>query len=484
MPTTSAPSPSLPALLPTSGTVETPRFAVAAAVEPTPSSDREGNEKMMEFQEEWHRLPSELSYLQTLIASLEAKQQQQQQPGPAASSLAAPTGGPSYTSQRGKADQERDDEERRVRELQLAVIERRRRRSRRRCDAVDEAFHKVMERRMRAMQHLAADPPAERLVGQGMSQYVPAALLPDYVVDIHGRRQPGPLPLVLQSAVESRMHPKCAAPAVMGVALASPAGVRALMGCPSGPAPEQDATVFLTQLDAEGKPVAKDAAARHSSNTNPSHPESQTETPADAEGKRENERASRSSAPAHATFTLHTDVSTDEDDDGGDQEAYMRPATLTEENRARWRELGYHVIVVGGKGHGGGADADEADAVRRVIQSAAASSNQGVGQWAAEPCASISLSSSRCKNPLNAQEAKRTGVPRWDWMQLAPLPPLCLVQRRLPEEDMSVAQLRRRHHHHCHQQSSSDVSSSISTSRWRQDRRGRVWRLSSKSAPH
>ncbi|AYU80545.1 hypothetical protein LdCL_290010800 [Leishmania donovani] len=483
MPATSASSPLLPALRPASGTMAAPHVAIEAAAEAaSASSNEETSVKAKGYDEDWHRLPSEISYFQDLLASLEEKQQLD---SAASSANAVATRGPSYSIslQRERELEERELADLRLRKRQLAIIEARRRRSRRRCDAVDEAFQKALKRRWQAMQHLAADPPAERLVGQGMTQYVPAALLPDDVVDRRGRRQPGPLPLAPQSAVEARMRRTPNPPAITGAGPTSATVVRALKNCSSGTTAEEDAIVFLTQLDAGGKLVCKDGATggSHSPTQSPSV-SSRVVAMTSSEGMRAEDEALPRTTSAHAASTIGAEALTNADvreDDNEDEGGWIRPATVTEANKARWQEMGYHVIVVGGKGRCGGAAAREADAVRRAIRSVEALPNERVAPRAVEQRTAASSSSLTRRKPPNDQQAKCTSVPRWDWMQLAPLPQVCLVQRRLPEEDMTVAELRERHRRHM-----PVASSTTSVPRGRQNRGDRLWRVSGKSVPH
>ncbi|GET90318.1 hypothetical protein, conserved [Leishmania tarentolae] len=478
MPTTSAPSPLLPTLRPASGTMAAPHLTIEAAAprEASASSSEGTRVKAKEFDEDWHRLPSDICYFQDLLASLE----EQKRGSPASCPNATATGGLSYSTslQRERELEEREIANLRARERQVSIIEARRRRSRRRCDVVDDAFHNALKRRWQAMQHLAADPPAERLVGQGMTQYVPAALLPDDVVDRRGRHQPGPLPLTPQSVVEAQMHRVLNAPAITGAGSTAATVVRALKDCSSGVAAERDAIVFLTELDAGGRLVRKDGATggSHTLTESPSvlsHVVAMTSS----EGKRAEEEAQPPITPSHTTSTICAESLTnaDVDEDYDDEVGWVRPATVTEANKERWQEMGYHVIVVGGNGQYGSAAEREADVVRRAIRSVGTLPNGEVAPRASEPRTAISTQShTRSKCP-NDQQAKRKDTPRWEWMRLAPLPQMCLVQRRLPEEDMTVAELRGRHCRH------PTVESSItSVPRGRQNRRDHPWRASGK----
>ncbi|SYZ67578.1 hypothetical_protein [Leishmania braziliensis MHOM/BR/75/M2904] len=480
MPTTSASSPQLLALRSASGTTMAPHFSTSAAAEAAAtSSDQEMSVKTVEYDEDWHRLPSDISYVQDLLASLETRQH-----GPAAASspLAAMTGGPSYTTaaQRDKEQEAREIADQRVRERQVTIIEGRRCRLQRRCDAIDEAFHNALKRRWHAMQHLAADPPAERLVGQGMTQYVPAALLPDGVVSRRGVRQPGLVPLVPQSAVESQM---CRAPNALAIKEAGPASaatVRALTDRSLGAPAEQDTIVFLTQLDPDGRVVRKEEAAGHSYSPNPSPSALSRAVAVDSgKGRGKHESPPPTSACAVSTILAEASMNADADEDGDDKGAWMRPTIVTEANKAHWHEMGYRIVVVGEAGPCSSADRREADAVRRAIRSATTSSSEGVAPCAIEQLTAVSSSSSKRRKPPSDKQAKHTVGPRWDWIQLAPLPPMCLVQRRLPEEDMTVAELRKQHHRR------TPVASSITSELCgRQSRRDRSWRMSSKPAPH
>nr|CCC89877.1 conserved hypothetical protein [Trypanosoma congolense IL3000] len=66
---------------------------------------------------------------------------------------------------------------RRVRDARLKEVEVLRKESRRRFDLVDDMYTKAIERRMRAMRRVAADPPADRFIGHNAAQHVPLSLL-------------------------------------------------------------------------------------------------------------------------------------------------------------------------------------------------------------------------------------------------------------------------------------------------------------------
>ncbi|ESL10050.1 hypothetical protein TRSC58_02222 [Trypanosoma rangeli SC58] len=67
---------------------------------------------------------------------------------------------------------------RRARREKMQATENRQQRSLRRLNLVDEMFEKALERRMRAMQRIAADPPADRLIGNHVVQHIPVSMLP------------------------------------------------------------------------------------------------------------------------------------------------------------------------------------------------------------------------------------------------------------------------------------------------------------------
>lgn len=410
--------------------------------------------KTMEFEEEWHRPPSDLTYLQDLLATIDAQERHHQLlesgGGGGQDGAANPAPGLSTMAQRERAVEEQELAELRMRECQVAAIEHRRRRSRRRCDAVDAAFQQALQRRLQAMQHLAADPPAERLVGQSMMQYVPAALLPDDVVDREGRHLPGRLPLAPRSAVESRMQRTTTGPARTGNATGLAAG-GTLTDRPAGVATsEQDAIVFLTQLDAGGRPgpggghedersastsSAQDTSARDrgrqavsSGGASAGGPTSAAQPPLVRSGSE-----SSAAGPDEAADLLYAS------DDEERLKGWARPATVTGANMARWHELGYHVVVVGGESGNG-----EAAAVRRAVRSAAGTTTAGAPSTADGTGDSRALANAATRSKRAGAASRGASGGEWEWMQLAPLPSVCLVQRRLPEEDMSATELRER----------------------------------------
>ncbi|EAN92054.1 hypothetical protein C3747_96g60 [Trypanosoma cruzi] len=67
---------------------------------------------------------------------------------------------------------------RRARREKVQAAENRQQRSLRRLQLVEEMFAKALERRMKAMQRIAADPPADRLIGNHAMQHIPVSMLP------------------------------------------------------------------------------------------------------------------------------------------------------------------------------------------------------------------------------------------------------------------------------------------------------------------
>ncbi|CCW59578.1 unnamed protein product [Phytomonas sp. EM1] len=63
------------------------------------------------------------------------------------------------------------------RQLQLQRVQKKRDTSKRNFDLVEELFERAMAGRMKAMQRIAADPPADRLIGHNTLQYIPAAMI-------------------------------------------------------------------------------------------------------------------------------------------------------------------------------------------------------------------------------------------------------------------------------------------------------------------
>ncbi|KEG14922.1 hypothetical protein DQ04_00261210 [Trypanosoma grayi] len=74
--------------------------------------------------------------------------------------------------------EEQAEAERRAREGRMQQTASRQQASLRRFNLVEEMFAKAVERRMRAMRRIAADPPADRLIGNCALQHIPVGLLP------------------------------------------------------------------------------------------------------------------------------------------------------------------------------------------------------------------------------------------------------------------------------------------------------------------
>ncbi|KPA80350.1 hypothetical protein ABB37_04615 [Leptomonas pyrrhocoris] len=434
------------------------------------------------FEEDWQRPPGDVGYLQDLLQSLGGRHQRSaalsaaatdgsSAEGPKKAATAAPAGRPAGYKTSGH--DEEDVEVLRMRERQIDVIERRRRRAQRRCDAVDAAFARSVHRRMQAMRHLALDPPAERLVGQGMTQYVPAALLPDDILDAEGRLRPGSLPLLPHSVVETHVqHQLTHGRTNLNPTAAPLQAVTAITDRSARRPNEPDALVFLTQLDAGVAPereTEKGCTVDGASTNNNSGPPQGASSSSAADGGTNARAASPpqthigASTPAvedKAAGTV-TDAVEDERREG-DDERWMRPSNLTATNKDRWRELGYHVVVVGG-----GRGAENA-AARRAFQSTAAPPEASTSPNAASitrvspPHQGNPFSSTMSSTPQRSTTTRQRSPPErgapseekalWRWTALAPLPPVCLIQRRLPEEDMTARELR-------HQQSSSRFTS-------------------------
>lgn len=391
------------------------------------------------FEEDWQRPPGDLAYLQDLFASLDG---QRHASPPQTQTLAtasttttttatpvSTTAGKSVPAGRRGGDGDGAEEEDVAglwrREQQLRVIERRRRRAQCRCDAVEAAFARSVERRMRAMQHLAIDPPAERLVGQGTAQYVPAALLPDDLLDAEARLRPEPLPLLPHSVVETHMLQRLTSGADVphSVHTATSQPVAAITDGAAHRPHEADALVFLTQLDA-GKAPEKGGQAR-STGSDSHHPQQQTSS------KNRSETPAASLTPPVLTENTGAEgplLQPEEcvDDDEGDDEDWMRPANVTAANKDRWRELGYRVVVVGG----GEAESHSCGGAPAASSTSSASKRAAASSGGAQSQGTATATTAR------ASLWRRTPTSR--------LPPVCLVQRRLPEEDMTAAELRAR----------------------------------------
>jgi hypothetical protein len=426
------------------------------------------------FEEDWQRPPGDTAYLQDLLESLERPSQHLQTLATNTTTTAtittpnvkmeAPTA--TRRSRNGDAAWEADVASFHRREKQITVIEGRRRRAQHRCDAVDAAFARSVERRMQAMQHLALDPPAERLVGQGVTQYVPAALLPDDVLDEKGRLRSGPLPLLPHSVVETHVRQQ------LMLGHSSPAAeqqqqrpVTVITDSATRQTNGADALVFLTQLDAGG--ARESGQEERTGDTSTSSPHPSTSAAVSVPSRTHHGGLVTSGRGGGAVVSAEralAKVADDDDDSDGDEEAWMRPSSLTAANKDRWRELGYHVVVVGGAY---GAEhsttttrGGERTGARRAFRSTAApleasaslstavttfeggarqpsSANSPTSRASAGRHGNASSSSSRVCGGIRGEGPLR-------WTTLAPLPPVCLIQRRLPEEDLKAAELRDR----------------------------------------
>ncbi|ORC90112.1 uncharacterized protein TM35_000091620 [Trypanosoma theileri] len=72
----------------------------------------------------------------------------------------------------------RSDAARQAREAKLEESKIRQDKLKRRFDIVEGMYTKAIDRRLRAMQRIAADPPADRLIGANALQHIPVGLLP------------------------------------------------------------------------------------------------------------------------------------------------------------------------------------------------------------------------------------------------------------------------------------------------------------------
>ncbi|KPI88770.1 hypothetical protein ABL78_2149 [Leptomonas seymouri] len=419
--------------------------------------------KAEDFEEDWQRLPGDVVYLRELLHTVDAPYQR----APALSSTAAngsvtsTVKGAAITGRRdggkSKGQEEEDYAAQRMREKQIEVIERRRRRAQCRCDAVDAAFARSIERRIQAMRHLSQDPPAERLVGQGMIQYVPAALLPDSILDADERPRPGTLPLLPHSVVETYMHqqltyggtnPNSTAKAHSLTLQTAPA----IADNAARPPNEPDALVFLTQLDAGGTPGhdVKEGCVGNSNSGALQGPSSLVEGGSGSRVAPQQHKFMSVSLPVDVKAEGPLSAAKKEEGMEEDDEHWMRPSNFTATNKDRWHELGYHVVVVGG------SDGDERAAAGRAFQAIAALSKENssanavpttsVGPRQEKVHPSMSLPSSSKPSAMSQRGSHghdaTPGDAPWKWPALAPLPPVCLIQRRLPEEDMTAAELR------------------------------------------
>lgn len=401
----------------TNGSFTRPKDAVSG---PGEEEARADTDQPLEEEEGWYQPPCDSVFVNELLASLQTSR-----------GNAPPVGGtalpqPALATQQSK--EEKDIEELRIREKQVEVIQRRRLRSRRRWELVDDMFNNALERRMRAMQKIAMDPPAERLIGHSMLQYVPAALLPEELSSGTRNRQGTNAP-VYETPVEKQLLISSSTSQETPPMVSHHRSATANSGA--------DAIVFLTQLDHEAMSSSVPLPPLNGTSSNASS----SVKGSGARPATDRSSSTRTAAPCDGASQspLRQDDETISSYDGmtSEEELLYRLSHVTEGNREKWRELGYHVIMVG--------DDKKAGQQRQRQQG----KSDGLSPLSSAGAPLHPESAGRCDQSRGPVRNPRSGGARnthpseatWEWMRLAPLPMSYLVQRRLPEEDLTMGEL-------------------------------------------
>ncbi|CAD2213387.1 hypothetical protein AGDE_12888 [Angomonas deanei] len=220
----------------------------------------------------------------------------------------------------GLKDREEEEERERKRK-QIAYIQKKRNQSKNRFDQVENMYSKAMERRLKAMEHITNDPPADRLVGRNMVSHIPAAQMKrstyTKVADTPPVNAPQP----------STRH-------------------------------NDNVQMFLTELDSTD------------------------------DGPMQGRRSPRPTRSANQNDEIAAEMGTSQRE------------KLVDEHAENWRELGYDVVLVDSRG---------------------------------------GLQTSKKDTKTAPREAKKKGTAydEYAWMKLAPMPPVCLVQKRLVDDGVN-----------------------------------------------
>lgn len=257
---------------------------------------------------------------------------------------------------------------------QLRAIQCKRTTAKRKFDLVEELFQKAMDRRLKAMKRIAADPPADRLIGRSMAQYIPADLIPGQA------RQTA-------SYIHHDEPAPCRLPVASGGTISN-----------SPPRDDGNALVFLTELDGPSPGAVRTRSV---------------------------------GAPLSGATPIHRNREGYRDSDLLPSEVVKPPRRgrplrpldgHARQMIERWRELGYTVTY-----------AEEGSFNSTKVLPVAIPRD---GDHASMESTALPGSSSTTKKVGTASSSSPSGHSAYDWMKLAPLHNVCLVQRRLPEEDV------------------------------------------------
>lgn len=310
---------------------------------------------------------------------------------------------------------------RRLREYQLTTVEKRHKRVMSKFDLVEDMFDKAVTRRMRAHQRIAADPPADRLIGRSMLQYIPASLLEvkNDNTEVCMQKNPEEPPLQRSTSPSS---PPAIAPSSSPLPL--------LMGGTEKQS-KTNAIVFLTEMD--GKDQQQQPPPPALPELPPTSEEEGTLLPWEgADLQSEN-----SLLAANELARVHRN-----------NIDALYDHRVGAERVKEWRALGYHAVYVGRREpircrrtglqqqpprqKGRATGSSSAPAMKRKARLAAEGTNETEKPSSSSPTASTTSSS--VANPYTTTHAFHS-------LKLDPLPPMCLVQRRLAVEDMALEEV-------------------------------------------
>eukprot|EP00796_Vickermania_ingenoplastis_P000869 gene869-501_t len=353
------------------------------------------------------------------------------------------------------------EETRRLREYQLKTITRRQAKAKRKFDLVEDMFQKALERRFRAHIKIAADPPADRLVGQSMVQYVPAAMLhaqkkqTELFMQVRTEVELGPP----QTMVHGRIAPHLTHPVPLLALQDNPMGsnhnkdLGSTYTHSSNDKPNDDdddsktnAIVFLTEMD--GRNAAKHLPQQEEEEGGGEPARRHLSPPAGPSGVAE--EGSRSPSQAEVNHEIDENIRL---------EAAMPPAERRRKKRAdldklyhvpperlkEWEELGYKVFYVGHNDPICGSRLPKVkSSTGKVPAGGSPSPSSAVGASSSGDDAG-GAGVERPPRYISSRERDRrsqaTWLPECNWMQLAPLPPVCLLQRRLESEDARLEEM-------------------------------------------
>lgn len=320
-------------------------------------------------------------------------------------------------------DLKKDEDRRRI-EYRLDVLQRRQAKGMRKFELVEDMFEKALERRLRSHTKLAADPPAERLVGESMMLHVPSAWVPQERQAVsRGILSTQPQ---LEDETSRLVDPARWFSGGGRVALPSKSAITTFST--TGESSRREPLVFLTET--EEKAIQGNEGA--------------------SEGAGEGELRSASPPPHHKEIEealLDFDLLTPKSKRARRQAALDALYEVPEDRRRAWRELGYNVHYVGHRvgvtgrlsSHQTPKDTSSTYTAVKPLRRAEklVSNPTSSGDTPPPPPATSSQKPGRSSYVSNHKAASSSD----SFLHLAPLPAVCLVQRRLQAEDMKLEHL-------------------------------------------